>query len=239
MSKPNDHWKILPHGSLTQLAGNLYTVTGQLHMPLGETTRRMTVIRLRGDRLAIYSAIALADAEMAKLEALGKPTYLIVPSDIHRLDVKAWKERYPQLIVLAPNGARNKVNDVVHVDATEVDFDDPHVSLVVVPGTGGKEFAMIVETETGKTLIVNDLIFNLPVIPGLAGIGLRVLGFRPGHPTMPKLVQMKLVKDRAAVAAQLQTWSQIAGLERVLVSHGDPIDDARGTLLQLAGMLAA
>jgi len=239
MSKPNEQWKILPHGSLTKLADNLYTVTGQLRMPLGETTRRMTIVRLAGERLAIYSAIALSDTEMAKVEALGKPTYLIVPSDIHRLDVKAWKRRYPQLMVIAPKGGRNKVNDLVHVDATELDLGDPRVRLVAVAGTSDKEFAMIVETDTGKTLIVNDLIFNLPFIPGLAGIGLRVLGFRPGHPTMPKLVQMNLVKDRAVVAAQLQVWSQLAGLERVLVSHGEPIDDPRGTLLQLAGRLAA
>jgi hypothetical protein len=59
MPKPNDHWKILPHGALTQVTENLYTVTGQLRMPLGETTRRMTVVRLSGGRLAIFSAIAL------------------------------------------------------------------------------------------------------------------------------------------------------------------------------------
>lgn len=238
MTKPNEHWNVLPHGSLTKLAENLYTVTGQLRMPLGETTRRMTVVVLSGGRLAIYSAIALSDQEMRKLEALGKPSYLIVPSAIHRLDVAAWRERYPELIVLAPKGSRGKVSEVVPVDASTGDLDDPRVRLVPVPGTEDAEFAMLVETDSGKTLVVNDLIFNLPAMPGLAGLGLRLLGFGPGRPSMPKLIQKKLVKDRDAVRRQLEEWSQLGGLERVLVSHGAPIEHPQRTLRELAGALA-
>jgi hypothetical protein len=238
MPKPNEHWNVLPHGSLTKLAGNLYTVTGRLRMPLGETTRRMTVVVLSDGRLAIYSAIALAEAEMEKLEALGKPSYLIVPSAIHRLDVAAWLERYPELVVLAPKGSRGKVSEVVPVDASTGDLDDPRVRLVPVPGTGEGEFAMLVETDTGKTLVVNDLIFNLPAIPGFGGFAMRLLGFGPGRPSMPKLVQKKLVKDRDALRKQLEEWSQLSGLERVLVSHGAPIEQPQSTLRALAGALA-
>jgi hypothetical protein len=39
-------------------------------------------------------AIALDEGEMATLEAYGRPTYLIVPSDKHRLDAKIWKIRW-------------------------------------------------------------------------------------------------------------------------------------------------
>jgi hypothetical protein len=238
MPRPNDTWKVLPHSPLTRVGENLYTATGKLRMPLGETTRRMTVVRLSGGRLAIYSAIALNEIEMAKLEALGKPTYLVVPSAIHRLDAKPWCERYPDLVVLAPRGSRDKVSEIVGVSAADTDLGDPRVRLVVVPGTRDQEFAMVVDTDTGKTLVVNDLIFNLPAIPGLAGLGLRWLGFGPGRAVMPKLVMMKLVEDKAAVRTQLEEWAQLADLERVLVSHGAPLDDPRNTLLQLAGALA-
>jgi hypothetical protein len=238
MAKPNDHWKVLPHGPLTRLAENLYTVTGKLHMPLGETTRRMTVVRLSGGRLAIYSAIALNESEMTKLEALGRPTYLIVPSAIHRLDIKAFSERYPELVVLAPRGSRSKVGEVVSVDASYGDLEDPNVELVSVAGTDESEFAMIVRTETGKTLVINDLIFNLPQMKGLAGLGLRLLGFAPGGPSMPKLVMKKLVHDRNAVRKQLEAWAKVDGLERVLVSHGAPIENPRSTLLVLADGLS-
>jgi hypothetical protein len=237
MTKPNETWKVLPHGPLTRLAEDLYTVVGKLQMPLGETTRRMTVVRLPGRRLLIYSAIALHATEMTKLEALGQPSILVVPSDIHRLDARAWKARYPQLRVIAPRGAQAKVSEIIPVDATELPTEDPRVSLHAVPGTGDKEFSLTVQTETGTTLIINDLIFNLPRIPGFSGFMLRLLGFGPGRPSMPKLVMMKLVKDKQAVRAQLESWASMTSLERVLVSHGAAIDQPQSTLRELAGTL--
>jgi hypothetical protein len=231
--KPHKTWKVLPHGDIEQLADNLYTVVGKLRMPFGETPRRMTIVRLTDNRLAIYSAIALDEPHMAKLEALGRPMFLIVPSAIHRIDAHPWKERYPGLTVFAPEGACVKISEVVPVDDTRIDVGDPRVHIDVVPGTKRRELAMVVETSTGKTLVVNDLIFNLPVMKGIAGFGLRVLGFGPGHPTMPRLVKRKLVADEAQVRAQLREWADL-DLERLLVSHGAPIDRPRNTLLELA-----
>ena len=188
--------------SLRQLHSDLWISDSPLRFFGLEIGTRMTVVRLSGGRLAIYSAIALEEGEMAKLEALGKPSYLIVPSAIHRLDVKGYCERYPELVVLAPRGSRGKVGEVVPVDASYGNLEDPRVELVTVAGTDESEFAMIVRTETGRTLVVNDLIFNLPRVPGLAGLGLRLLGFSPGAPSMPKLVMKRLVHDRSAVRAQ-------------------------------------
>ena len=49
----------------------------------------------------------------------------------------------------APSGS-SKVEEIVHVDATSVDFGDPAVQLVAVPGTGERELALVVETPTGR-----------------------------------------------------------------------------------------
>ena len=231
--KPNKTWKVLPHGEIEKLADNLYTVVGELRMPLAETTRRMTIVRLSGGRLAIYSAIALDEPRMAKLEALGHPTFLIVPGSLHRMDAHPWKERYPELTVYAPEGACVRVSEVVTVDDTHFELGDPSVRVEHVPGTLRRELSMLVDTPTGKTLVVNDLIFNLPHRKGLAGLGLRVLGFGPGHPTMPRAVVRKLVEDSEQVNAQLRAWAAM-DLERVVVSHGAPIEHPRETLLQLA-----
>jgi hypothetical protein len=232
--KPHGKWEVLPHGSLERLADNLYTVVGKLRMPFGTTPRRMTIVKLADGRLVIYSAIALNEEQLARVEALGPPAFLVVPSGIHRLDVKPWKDRFPELTVVAPAGARDRIGEVVGIDATAVVFGDPRVKVEAVPGTEAGELAMLVETDTGKTLVVNDLIFNLPAMKGLAGFGMRMLGFGPGHPTIPKLVKRKLVKDEAAMRAQLERWAELAGLERILVSHGEVIENPRETLHELA-----
>src|SRR6476646_5845944 len=49
-------WTVLPHGKLTEVEANILTVTGQVHMPLGDIPRRMTVVRLKDGRLVIWSA---------------------------------------------------------------------------------------------------------------------------------------------------------------------------------------
>ncbi|HVV87119.1 MAG TPA: hypothetical protein VHE35_28965 [Kofleriaceae bacterium] len=228
--KPHETWDVLPHGELERVADNLYTVVGKLPMPLGETPRRMTIVKLRGGRLAIYSAIALDEPRMNALLRLGRPTFLIVPSAIHRIDAHPWKERFPDLVVVAPRGALDKIREVVAVDATACDLDDPRVRLEMVAGTDDRELAMLVD----RTLVVNDLIFNLPRVKGLAGLGLRLLGFGPGHPAMPKLVQRRLVTDRGRMRGQLRAWAAM-GLERILPAHGGAIDNPRETLLKLAG----
>lgn len=241
MAKPFTEWTVLPHGELTRLDDNLWSVVGMLHMPpMGEVERRMTVVRLGDNRLVVYSAIALREAEMRALESFGTPAYLIVPNDIHRMDVKAWKVRYPALRVIAPAAARAKVEAVVAVDATTVDFGDPGVTYVTVPGTGEREAALLVETASGTSLLLNDVIFNLANRPGLSGWLFKTIGMTGDEPHVPAPVRMRLVKDKAALRAQFERWSRLPNLKRVIISHGSIIaNDAAHVLGRIAKELAA
>jgi hypothetical protein len=240
MTKPMKEWTVLPHGKLTQVDEGLLTVVGELKMPLGDFTRRMTVVRLDDDRLVIFSAIALQEAEMRQLEAYGDPAFLIVPNDLHRIDAKVWKDRYPELIVVAPPGARQKVSEVVSVDADSVDFKDSAVRYLNVLGTEGSEAALIVRRRAGTTLIVNDLIWNVPDQPGIGGWLFHAMGLSGDHPLIPFVVKLHSIRDRAAVRHQLQEWSRLNGLHRIIVSHGDIIgSEAPIVLRELANGLAA
>jgi hypothetical protein len=232
--KPNETWKVIDHGQLEQLGDNLYTVTGKLKMPLGETVRRMTIAKLSDGRLLVFSAISLDETEMAKIDALGPVAFLVVPSGIHRMDIKGWAARYPQARVIAPAGVREKVEELVKVHATTIEIADRSVQLIAVPGTGEQEFAMLVASGSTKTLVVTDLIFNLPKLRGFAQFAYTLFGFGPGHPSQPALVRMNLVKDKDAMHAQLRAWANDSAIERILVSHGAPIENPRETLLKLA-----
>ena len=98
-------WTVQPHGDLVELDAGLLTVEGTIRMPLGNFPRRMTVAALAGGGLAIWSAIALREPEMKRLEAIGVPQWLVVPGVAHRLDAHIWKQRYPELRVLCAPGA--------------------------------------------------------------------------------------------------------------------------------------
>jgi hypothetical protein len=238
MTKAFDEWKVLPHGQLTQVDEGILTVTGDLHMPLADIPRRMTVVRLADGRLVVFSAISLDEAQMREIEACGPPSFLVVPNDHHRLDAKAWKERYPAMQVVAPEGARKKVEEVVRVDTTDPRWGDPNVQFVTVPGTKGRESALVVTTPNGTTLVLNDVIGNMPGESGFGGWFLRTMGFAGDEPHIPRPVKLLMVDDKAALRQQLLKWAAIDSLGCILVSHGVPIQHrTRETLRELAATL--
>ena len=232
-------WTVLPHGKLTKLEDNLLTVVGELPMPLGDFPRRMTVARLRDGRSVVFSAIALDEAEMGALEAWGRPAYLVVPNERHRKDIYIWKARYPELVVVAPPGAREKVAEAVAVDATAVDFGDPNVTFAVVPGTEEGESALVVRSPGGTTLVLNEIVWNVDDKPGFGGWLFHIIGFTGDDPKIPSLIAAKSIKDRPALKAQLERWADIPDLVRVVVSHGDIIEQRAPSVLRaLADKLA-
>jgi hypothetical protein len=240
MTAPFRTWEVLPHGRLTQIDDNILTVTGDLKMPMTHLQRRMTVVRLQDEtRLVVFSAIALDEDGMRHLEQFGMPAFMIVPNDHHRLDAKIWKDRYPKIKVIAPEGAREKVQEIVPVDTTDTDFGDPTIRFVAVPGTRAQEAALEAGSPSGTTLVLNDIIGNIHDAAGLGGWLLRIMGFAGDEPHVPVPVKAIMVEDKAALAAQLRRWSEMPTLKRIIVSHGDMIEhDPKGVLAALAEKLA-
>ena len=239
MADPFQQWTVLPHEKMRSLDDKLVTVAGDLPMPLGVFPRRMTVVRLADGRLVIFSAVALVESEMVALEKFGTPSFLIIPSDIHRMDAKIWKNRYPNLVVVAPPGAREKAEEIVGVDTSEPNFGDSSVRYVNVPGTEGREAALVVETASGKTLVLCDLIWNVHHRRGFGGWLFKLFRLTSEKPQIASVVRMK-IKDKRALRDQLITWSNLDGLNRIVVSHGDIVEsDPPGVLRELADSLAA
>src|SRR6185295_10702372 len=221
-----EKWDVMPHGPLVEVDEGLLTVAGEIVMPLGNFPRRMTVVALAGGGTAIYSAIALDAPEMARIEAMGPPVILIVPSDAHRMDAAIWKQRYPDLRVMAPPGAAEKVGVVVPVDATTDILDDPAVRWTIVPGTGGHEGALTVRRGGGVTIVCNDVIGNVAHPHGIgAHIMGRLMGFGVSEPQVPRVIKHRVIDDPKALAGQFRAWAEEPKLARVIVSHGDVIEE--------------
>jgi hypothetical protein len=239
MTEPSQHWKVRPHGELSAIDDGMLTVVGPIRMPIGSFPRRMTVVRLADARLVVWSAMALRETEMAKFDAFGRAAFLIVPNDHHRLDAGGWKERYPQMQVVAPEGSRAKVEKIVPVNTTAPDFADPNVQFVTVAGTHDREAALIVHTPNGTTLVLNDLVGNIRDASGISGWLLGLAGFAGTSAQIPRVVKANLVYDTSALRTQLLQWADVHSLKRILVSHGEPIEtNPQQTLRDLAGSLA-
>jgi hypothetical protein len=238
MARLNDGWIVADHGPVRRAADDILTVEGSIAMPLGKFPRRMTMVRLEDGGCAIWSAMPLREEEMREVEALGIPRFLIVPNAHHRLDVRAWKSRYPDALVLAPRGAVAAVNEAVAVEGDEQDLRDPDARLRLVPGTGESEFAFEVRRGDGLTLIVNDVIAHVAHPEGLgAKLMARLMGFGVTRPAVPRIVRRVLVRDAGVLAAQFRAWAADGTLRRIIPSHGDIIDDPRPVLRDLADRL--
>ena len=235
MPTPFDVWTVLPHTPVETIDDDILSVEGLL----GKFPRRMTIVRITGQRLIIHSGIALDEPEMAVIERFGRPSFYIVPSALHRMEVKTWKQRYPELEIVCPAGARGKVEELVKVDTVAPDFGDPAAHYTPVKGTAEREGALIVNGSQGTTLVLNDLIFNVRKQPGLVGFIFGMLGVTGPEPKMAKVVMRKVVDDKSALRAQLEQWATLTDLKRIIVSHGAPIEaDPRGTLHRMAASLS-
>ena len=234
-----EQWTVLPHDPPCLVTDDILTVVGDIDMPLMTLPRRMIVVRLRDGGLVVFNAIALAEAEMERLEEFGTPAFLVVPNDHHRLDAKSWKARYPSIAVVAPPGSRAAVEAAVPVDLTAGDFGDPSVRMVVVPGTGEREAALEVRRPGGLSLVINDVIGNIRDARGFGGWLLKRMGFAGDEPHVPGPVRLNMVADKQALAEQFRAWADDPALRRILVAHGAPIDDdPQGALRKLADALA-
>jgi hypothetical protein len=234
MTAPFKQWTVLAHGKLTRINDRILTVVGDLKMPLLELPRRMTVVRLKSGDLAIFSAIALRDPDMAELEAFGRPAFLVVPSVRHRLDAPGYALRYPRITVVAPRAGIEKIGEVVRIDTSAPDFGDSTLRYVEIAG----DSALEVEGEDGLTVIVNDLIGDIHDERGLGGWLLKVMGFAGDEPHVPGPVKLLLGKHKAEVAQQFRRWADRDDLRRIIVSHGDTIEaDPRGALRKLAASI--
>ena len=238
MANASEQWKVRAHGPLLKLANNLLWAQGSL--PGMSLKRTMVVVRLSDGRLLIHNGIALDAEGMAELERFGTPAFLIVPSAMHRLDAPAYKQRYPALRVLTPKGARKRVEELLAVDGVYEDFPPSDVvQLQTLNGVGELEGALIVQSEDGVSVVLNDCMFNMDRKRDPLGfLFTTAMGSAPG-PRVSRLAKLMLVKDKPALRAEFERYADLPNLARVIVAHEKVASgaDARASLLQAASYL--
>ncbi len=229
MAKAFDTWNVLPHGAWTEHAENLRSVVGDLPgMPL---KRRMTVIQRSDGGLVIHNPVALDEPGMAALDAWGKPTFLVVPNGYHRLDSANFKRRYPDARVVCPRGAKKKVAEVVPVDLDYAGVTaDAAVGFEHLGGVAEAEGVLSVRSSDGVTLIFNDVLFNVPKLPGFSGFVLGLLG-STGGPKVTLIGRLFVVKDKPALRAHLERLAT-PEVRRLVPGHGDVVSEGAAEVLR-------
>lgn len=222
-------WTVVGTPSIEVVSDTLWIVRGHVpNMPLG---RFMVVAKMEDGRLLVHNPIAMKPAEQRRLDAFGEVGFIVVPSAMHRLDAKPFAERYPDAEVVCPAGAKAKVEQVVPVDLTYDQFEgDSIVSLRHAAGVGDKEGVLTVSDDHGKTLVFNDLVFNVAHQSGFLGTIFRLIG-STGGPRVTWLFRRFALVDTEALRGFLQRLAATEGLVRLVPGHGQVITDAPAATL--------
>ena len=240
MAKAHLEWKVLNHGPLERLADNLWRVEGAL--PGMSLRRTMTVVRRADGSLLLHSPIALDEARQRELEALGPIAVIVVPNAGHRLDAPAYKARYPNVVTFCPRGGRGKIAEVIAVDGTYDDYaDDGTVRFETLDGVAEAEGALLVRSEDGVTVVLNDVVMNMDTKKDVLGyLFTTVMGSAPG-PRVSRLVRLLYVKNQPALRQNLERLAATPNLQRLIVAHEKVTSgpDAAAALRKAATYLAA
>ncbi len=229
-------WSVGAHGPIEKHEQNLWTIEGAV--PDTPLKRRLALVRLGDGSVVVHSAICLDDATQREVEAWGPIRFIVVPNRFHRLDARAYAERYPEARVVCPDPARKFVQNKTRVDGNLTLLPvDAGLSAEKLDGSKIEEHVLVVRSGARVTLVFNDTVFNLPKLDGFKGWVYGVIG-STGAPKMTPLMRLVSLGDRAALHAQLAKLAATPGLVRVVPGHGTIVEGAAEATAMLTAVAA-
>ena len=216
---------IFPHGPIAFVDDGLFVVEGRWKKSPFE--RKMTAFLLSTGELAVHSAIALEEAGMAALEAIGRPAWILVPNRHHASEAGWYADRYPSARVLVPAEIRERLFDRIQRIDGSLDEDWPealHGEVAVLPLRGTRTGEVAFVHEPSRTLVLTDACFHYRGgdLPAVARLLMRANGaydrFGPS-----RIFKSFAVADREALR---RSFEQVLehDFDRVIVSHGRTLD---------------
>ena len=219
MPRARRPWKVTRHDAIEKLDDNLWTVNGDLP-GLPSARRRMFIVRRStGDLLFAGAAIPLEESALAEVLAWGRPAVLVVPHHWHMIDADAFAKRLG-LAVHGPEACATKTARRTTM-AGSVETISPiwRSPSRPVAGVTTGEPTLIVRSGGGArtSLLVADVIQNTP--PDTLNWFFRLCGLG-GGPKVTTPFRLFFLRDRAALRQQLERWSTLPNLCRLVPCHG-------------------
>jgi hypothetical protein len=223
-------WKTLPHRPIEKLGERLWRVEG--NVPGMDLKRVMTAAKLGDGRLVVHNAIALEEPAMAELDRWGEVGFVVVPNGYHRIDAARFHARYPKAKFLCPPEAKKRVEAKVPVAGGYELIADANVKAGLFAGLGGREGWLTVKDADGTRAILNDAVFNMPHVGGVAGFVLKHITLSTGGPRLTRIARLALLKDKRRFAEELTALAATPELRSVIVSHHQMITEAPSDTLR-------
>lgn len=210
-----------------QIDRDLWRLERKLRMPGGLVLPvGMTIIRLPSGRLLLHAPIRLDTVVEAALRGLGPIGAILAPNPFHHLFVSDYVRAFPGAALFSAPGLRERVPSLpesVTVGEAAPDAWEGAVDPVLF-GTAATFCEVVIYHRSTSTLVLTDLAFHMRRYENTFDrIGWRLFGVPPVFGTS-RTARFTLLRDQAAARPCLEKMLE-KDFRRVLVAHGDPVDD--------------
>ena len=230
----------MPHGGrsfihsamIEELGPDIFLQKHPLTVMGSQLGRNVTIVRLASGKLVIHSTAPFSDDDVEEIEALGEPAWLVEATNYHDTFAREGRAAFPNLAYLVPPSFPGFAQLDAQSLATPPAAWDGELEVLMLQGAPALNETVFFHRPS-KTLIVADLVFNLPNTVNLwTRKVFRLLSGIKKSPGVSRLLG-HFIKDQQGFSASLEVLLQW-DFERVIVAHGEPItEDAKGKLVAL------
>jgi len=193
---------------------------------------RSTAIKLSSGDVWVIASTPLSDETKTAVEKLGTVKYIVAADADHHFFLTEWKKSYPEAKMIGvetlpakKKGEDWKFDEIYKPDSENEFGFEADIDAVYFSGFSKKDVAWL--HKPSKTLIVADLIFNLPANEQYSKSKRRKTGFLTKKLNPYTEFHKNLIwgesKDKAAMAKDAKAvaaWD----FERIIPCHGDTIE---------------
>lgn len=185
---------------------------------------RMTVLRLRGDRLLVHSPTELTSSLRRELDELGEVAWLVAPSRLHYSWLQEWSDAFPHAASYVAPRVDELIGSELARTAIRLDrttgypWDDEAATL---PVRGAYLTEVVLFHHPSRTLVLTDLIENFEAhkLGALMRWTTRLARIQAPDGQMPADMRFTFRKQREQLreaVEQMIAW----GPERIVIAHG-------------------
>ena len=230
----SDPLKSLP---LQKIAEDVFSLSTELRIaPAVKLVARMVVIRC-GSEVWVHSPLSPTLEWYDAAATLGDVSVLVAPNALHHLFLGNAAERFPTALVCGPAKLKKKRKDLaLGAELEDVVLERPRQWPAGIRAfrIEGAPFVseFVFYHAASKSLLVTDLIFNLPGPPStwLSRWIMRIFAGWKG-PARGKEWSL-LIRNKKAFAASIDPLREL-DIERIIPCHGDPIEEDTDRTLDL------
>ena len=209
---------------MKSMGPKIWTVEQAFKVPFfGNIGSRMTVIQLKNGELMLISPVAFSPKIGQELDTLGPVRYLIGPNSTHHLSLQKYQEVYPTAQLCGPRKLQKKRFDLPFQITLEEGGQYPwseEVGMLLI-NSPKKMCEAVFFHQPIRSLIVTDLLFNLPQAKSLIQKWAYRLNGIENRPVMTKMGR-SIWKDSSHLKEKIKTISHW-DFDQIVLAHGETV----------------